>query len=258
MRKIILYSLVLFFIASCNCGPLLQRTTITYDATHHDSAWIQLPCSYNHSSDTAHYSLLVFFHGTGEAANDGNLSVMLTLGPPKYMADSIRYLFYVNKVFYHTIVLCPQDNDGYRSPSNINAILDYMVSHYRIDVSRIYLTGLSAGGRNVLNYLTENQAYANRIAAAIPMSVIYMDAAHEGHFNYVANANVHTRIYCGSGDVSFYANNQRYIDSINHYSPGLGELVSYAGGHCCWNQPYSPRHDYYDPNMYEWMLQFHR
>lgn len=258
MKNFLLIVSAVFVFAACNCGPKLQRTTVVYDAHHFDSSWVQLPCSYASSSDTQHYPLLVFFHGIGESGNDGGLNVMLTLGPPKYMADSIRFAFTNANKIYNFIVFCPQDYDGYRTPENVDAILNYIVAHYRVDVRRIYLTGLSAGARNCLNYVTDKQAYANRIAAIVPMSSIVMDATHTSHFDYVANANVHTRIFIGTSDASNLSNNQSYANAINALSPGLAELTTYAGGHCCWNGPYSTNHDFYNPNIYEWMLQFHK
>lgn len=260
MKNFLLYVLIIAFFAACNCGPYLQKTTIDYDVHHRDSAWVQLPCNYAKASDTAHYPLLIFFHGTGEAANDGNLSVMLSLGPPHYMADSIRYFFTAtgaSPVSKYFIVVCPQTTSGHLEPDRVNTILDKIVAKYRVDPTRVYMTGLSAGARNVMRYITASQAYANRVAAVVPMSVITLPADATSHFNYISNAGIHVKIFCGTTD-AIYSANQGYITSINALSPGLGEFVSYSAGHCCWNGPYEPKHTYYNPNMYEWLLQFHK
>ena len=251
-------TLILALIYSCNCGPIMQKTRVQSTPPQMDSAWLQLPCNYTSATDTTKYPLLIFYHGKYEGYDYGNLSIMVPLGPPKFMADSLRFIFTVASKWYKFIVVCPQSQAGIRTPASTNEVINYMIAHYRIDTTRIYLTGLSTGAKSVLAYLTESQQNANRIAAAVPMSAANLDETQKSNLKYISNANVHTQIFCGDIDGAYNSNNRKYVDTINHYNPGLAIFTSYSGGHCCWNDIYDLSHAHYNPNIYEWMLQFHR
>lgn len=269
MKSFVLLPIILLTILllSCNgtvtkpdiiCTPLAQRTAVTLSAFSKDSAWLQLPCDYNDSTSLRNYPLLIFLNGKGEASNQGNLDVMLKLALPKLMRDSVRFEFQAPGGTYNCIVICPQSQTGFRTANSTNAVIDYMVNNYRIDQSRIYLTGLSAGAQSVYDYLTESQQYANRIAAAVPMSSLILDATHKAHLSYISNANVHIESFCGTNDDPLYTYNQQYVNAINTAKPGLALFTGYKGEHCCWNKIYDPSHEKYNPNMYEWLLQFHK
>jgi len=120
--------------------PLL-RTTVTLDATHSDSALVQMPLL----SRTAKYPLLISFSGLGGRSAHGNLDVV------DGVANKIRNGMIIPG---NMIIVCPQNYTGYYAANQINAIINYCISHYPVDTSRIYLAGFSAGGYNVLNYLT--------------------------------------------------------------------------------------------------------
>ncbi|MEX6691284.1 hypothetical protein QTN47_27490 [Danxiaibacter flavus] len=253
--------------AACKCAqPLSIRTSVQTDNTvyHNDSAWLQLPCNYK-ASDTTRYPLLIFYNGLCEGSTDAcngfppgtNLNKMLQLGPPKFMADSLRFVFSVASKTYGMIVVCPQSDAGQRSPSSSNGVINYMISHYKVDTTRIYLTGLSLGAASVMDFLTANQANANRIAAAVPMSITNLNHSQITGLQYIANAGVHVQIYCGDAD-QYFANNQHYADVINTSAPGLAVFTPYTGGHGGWNNMYTLSNTYYNPNMYQWMLQYHR
>lgn len=236
------------------CPPFMQRTIVQRDARHADSALLQLPCGYDATDER--YPLLVFLNGMYEGSDYGTLDKLLRLGPPKYMTDSIRFTFMVNGKKQPMIVVCPQSEMGFRKPRSTNQVIDYMVSNYRVDTSRIYLTGLSAGANSIFVYLTDKREYAQRIAAVVPMSTTFIDSTHRSQFRYINEANVHTLMYCGTGDSTYYKANIRYAERINAVTPGLAKFVSYDGEHRGWNPMYNPTHRYYNPNMYEWLLQF--
>ena len=236
-------------------SPLMQKTVIELDAYHKDSGWLQLPIHYNSGFDTKKYPLLIFYNGRYEGSKYGSLTLMKNVGVPKFMANS-RFSFNVNGAEQELIVICPQSYNGTVSPIATNQIIDYMIKQYRVDVSRIYLTGVSSGASSIISYLTDNQNYANRIAAVVPMSIITVEAEKIANLKYLSNASVHTKIFCGNADTEF-KENKSYVDIINRYRPGLAIFTSYVGGHGSWNNIYNPTHKYYSPNIYEWMLQYH-
>lgn len=238
-------------------SPFMQKTVVELDAYHKDSAWLQVPVHYNSGFDTEKYPLLLFFNGRFESTEYGDLKKMITTGVPKFMADSLRFAFDVTGKKQQFIVLCPQSANGHTSPAAVDQILDYMVAKYRVDVSRIYLTGVSSGAASVLSYLTNKQAYANRIAAAIPMSSIVLEDNKIANLKLISNAGTHIKIFCGNSD-GVFQDNQNYAAEINKYRPGLAVFTAYNGGHGNWNPMYDITHKFYNPNIYEWMLQYHR
>ncbi|NTX62073.1 phospholipase [Myxococcus sp. CA051A] len=52
-------------------------------------------------------------------------------------------------------------------PADLNAFVDFLVANYRVDPTRIYLTGLSYGGYGSWKYAYE---YGHRLAALAPMA----------------------------------------------------------------------------------------
>src|SRR4051812_29815812 len=125
--------------------PFAQRISLQLDNWHADSAFLQLPSDYYAAKSTDKYPLLVFLNGVFEGSKYGNLRKLKRLGPPKYMMDSLRFQFTVNGKTESMIVVCPQSYNGYRPPNSTNQVIDSMIARYRVDVHRIYLTGLSAG-----------------------------------------------------------------------------------------------------------------
>jgi predicted peptidase len=285
MKKVLLFSLAFLCLAACkkqivplpdNPGPVeppppvdpppndtvaftpfLQRVKIKFNPTHADSAILQLPARYNAASESQQrYPLLVFLNGVYEGSNHGTLRKMMRLGPPKYMADSMRFSFDAGGKTHHYIVVCPQSTHGFRLPITTDQIISYMIAKYRVDTTRIYLTGLSAGATSVFKYLTHKPEYAQRIAAAVPMSTTTLDSASRAQLRYINQANVPLLMYCGNQDGAYLKVNKAYAATINAVTPGLAEFRTYNGKHQNWNPMYSPTHQYYKPNMYEWLLQF--
>jgi predicted peptidase len=238
------------------CGPLMQRTYIQRDASHGDSALIQLPCHYK--IEDKPYPLVIFFNGKYEGSKYGNLTKLFKLGPPHYMSDSLRFTFNVNNETFNMIVACPQSPEGFVNPLTINQTIDYLVKTYRVDTTRIYLTGLSAGAESMFEYLTDIPQNARRIAAAVPMSTTSIDSAHKSHLNYISNASTYISDFCGRRDQVYLPVNQEYVNIINQYSPGLAKFTTYSGDHNNWNPLYDLGHTALNPNIYEWMLQYHR
>jgi predicted peptidase len=238
-------------------SPFMQRTVVELDAYHKDSAWLQLPVHYNSGFDTEKYPLVLFLNGRFEGSDYGTMNKMVRWGVPKFMADSLRFAFDVAGKTQGMIMLCPQSANGYPSPAAINQVIDYMIARYRVDVKRIYLTGLSSGAAAVFTYLTSSKENAARLAAAVPMSAIELETEKIANLKFISDAGTPVQVFCARGD-DLYLKNKSYADEINKYKPGLALFTSYFGGHGGWNERYDPSHAYYNPNIYEWMLQHHR
>lgn len=132
--------------------------------------WEFLPNSYQENPEQDH-PVVFFFHGLGEGGNGTtDLNKVLRNGPPEILNNANHQL---NGLFNdrNVIVLSPQVtaqtfwNDGHIRP-----FLDYALGHYRIDPSRIYFTGLSAGSSGIHDFLNDDPN-ATQLAGALTVAV---------------------------------------------------------------------------------------
>jgi hypothetical protein len=89
------------------------------------------------------------------------------------------------------------------------------------------------------------------------MSSLELETQKIINLKTIADANTPVQIFCGKYD-DVFSKNKSYADEINKYRPGLAVITPYNWGHGGWNERYDPSHTYYNPNMYEWLLQYHR
>jgi predicted peptidase len=133
--------------------------------------WEYLPAGYS-SNPTKTYPLLVFIHGYGEIGT-GNLPSMTSLlihGVPRVIEWNIfPQSVTSNGQSYSFIVLSPQYLNLGVSVVDLDQFLEYAFAHYRVDRNRVYLTGFSNGGSLCYEYIGNNPAYAQKIAAVVPL-----------------------------------------------------------------------------------------
>jgi len=209
------------------------------------------------------YPVLIFLHGLGELGNGTTqISSVAVNGPPKIIAaGQWPSSFPVNGVNYKFIVISPQSSIQWQ-PDDINYVIDQIISIYgsRVDLSRIYLTGLSLGGGGVEDYLAQNTTNGNRIAAAVTCAGSSW-WANQTRINNILSTNVPIWFFHNEFD-----NVVTYIQSVNWYehltSSGMSpmpKLTIYPGvyAHDSWSATYDINPT--NPNkIYEWMLGFTR
>lgn len=231
----------------------------------------------DYSSTTTKYPLLVFLHGAGQAY--GGLSSIYNssaAGGPAYFIEHAGWpASFTNPKdgqTYKFIVLSPQaaatqPGSGWSSSAQeLDYMIRYMVTNYRVDTNRIYITGISAGGDGICDYATHavysGSRYVPRYKAAamVPMS--------QAGGNYPqADCNIivadSTRAW-GFGDADNDVHGgftKTLIDKMNIAKAGFGRFTNFVGpdgNHCCWGTYYNPTYREtiggVSMNIYEWML----
>lgn len=219
--------------------------------------YVYIPGGYGQTEQS--YPLLISLHGSGERGNSASsasqLERVLKYGPQKMIEDGEW------NPTYPMIVATPQTSSSWKS-SDLAEFIDYLCETYRINASRIYLTGLSLGGEGLYNYL---KAYGQNagIAAAVPLC------------GKVNTSNVEPLRYTplwvfhGDSDTSIDVDlSKNLVSTYNNLSPTpepTAKLTIFPGvGHNCWTKVYdgsgmgseSDDYDAFDQSIYDWMFQY--
>ncbi|MCR6641417.1 MAG: malectin domain-containing carbohydrate-binding protein [Sporocytophaga sp.] len=204
-----------------------------------------LPPAYSTSGDS--FPLLIFLHGSGEAGTV--LSKTLVPGvPPRLIADG------KTDGLNNFIVLSPQSPRTYWYPSFIDEFIEMAKAKYRIDISRIYVTGLSAGGRGTWDYAI---AYPDKVAAILPIAAVTVNS------NVCKAKDVPVWSFQGGNDGKSATLWNTAYNKCNPPIPGKLTVIIGAGhnaslwGTVYQNRPVSPSNDptgLYPNAIYNWLL----
>ncbi|MBI4977226.1 MAG: T9SS type A sorting domain-containing protein [Spirochaetes bacterium] len=144
-----------------------------------------LPPGYDMNT-TKRYPLIVALHGVG-SGGDGIYGATATghlqsaaIGPMLIIKNDLAAgrtpYFGTNEV----VVITPQaHSNAWFDPWEMNGFLTYLESAYRLDASRLYLTGLSMGGGRTWDYVRD---YSGRLAAVIPICGASWNPTNADHF----------------------------------------------------------------------------
>lgn len=259
---LISFCLIVFFTnASAQVQTPKYITTTQYSKGYYE----YLPKGYESGSAT--YPLIIFVHGIGECG-DGSpsqLPKVLVNGPPSQINQGIfPDSFVVKGQTFRFIVLSPQFVQ-WPASGDIYNIIDYAIRTYRVDVNRIYLTGLSMGGGVVWDYAGTSAAFAKRIAAIVPISGA--SAPDVNRANIIAAANLPVWATHNINDpVVASSNTINYVSEINSApilpNPLAKKTIFNVSGHDAWYATYQLNFKDADGkpdiNVYQWMLQFSR
>ncbi len=208
--------------------------------------WVYRPESY-YKNPTKNYPVLMFFHGLGELGqNDGDENRIINAGgPPRLIRDGQEMEY---------IVVSPQAyNDGagpvrYATQGWLSEVLDQIKATNRVDAERVYLTGLSLGGRAVYKLAEEKPT---GIAAMLPASGVY-DWWLKG--NTCTYKNVPFWGFANSGDpvVNINSNLNSFMSTVNGCQPAPTTphltTIYNANQHDSWSAMYNTG------DVYQWLL----
>ncbi len=196
-------------------------------------------------STTESAPLLVFLHGAGEKGNGTTeLTRVRVHGPPRLVHEGREFPF---------IVVSPQlpSSLGGWSSGLVKQLVDTLQVRFRVDASRIYVTGLSLGAMGTWSFAVAHPTVA---AAVVPI------AGSGSPGNACAMRNVPVWAFHGDADgVVNISGSRSMIDALNACVPqpsATPRFTVYAGvGHDSWTRTYngSAGHD-----IYAWLLTHRR
>ena len=267
-----IFIICLFFLSAFSCkkdgysGPKNEDNVIeTLPAIHSAiSANVSSNCAgyyeaipARYDSSVKAYPLILFVHGIGELGNGtSDLSKMIRAGLPRLLnKKGFPPSFESGGEHFSFIVVSPQFK---KWPTNddVNAVLQYAIKKYRVDLSRIYVTGLSMGGGVAWEF---SSRFGGSIAAIVPIcGGSWPDTKRA---QKIASFNLPVWAFHNDDDKTVpVAYTLDYITKINSYHPSVPARVTtwVTGGHDSWTKAYDPSYKEKGMNMYEWMLQYKR
>ena len=238
--------------------------------------YVSLPPNYK--SGPKGYPLLVMLHGAGEIA-DGSartLPPLLNTGPLKQInlqvnkgqLANFRDPVVVNGKSYNFIVVAPEFNAWPQAGGEqraVNAMIDYAIQHFRVDTTKIYLTGLSMGGGITWEYAgTEGSTCAKRLAAILVVAGASIPNAQRG----AAMAAAHLPVWATHNAIDSSVPNTftfGYIQAMKDAGANPAPIMTIfnRSGHGGWPETYGdvnvpPCVNGQGLTPYQWMLQYRR
>ena len=178
--------------------------------------------------------LLLFLHGAGERGDD--LTALTATALPKQLEEGLQLPF---------VTVCPQCPLGRAwDERELLALLDRVITDYNVDQSRVYLTGLSMGGRGT--WQLANLA-GDRFAAIIPICPPFL-WVNPDNFKDLP-------IWCFHGvmdSVVPITDSVKMVRLLRNAGCQV-EFTTYANAdHDSWTQTYT------NPKIYDWLLSHRR
>ncbi len=208
-----------------------------------------------------HYPLILFLHGSGERGTSftfppDQLDRVLSHGPPKLIAANNWH------PAFPCLVVSPQ-TEGDWSPDMVHNFIKYLIENFRVNTQRIYLTGLSMGGRGCWFY--EGAKGESSFAAAL----VPICGRGPGE---ITEELLHAPFWAFHGEednvTSAFSNNGSFqmVTQINLNNPKFtAKLTLFPEvGHNSWDRTYDNSgmgtenmdYDPFDQSIYDWMFQY--
>src|SRR5688500_17872845 len=157
--------LLVIFASLLGSASLAQQ--VAYESPAGTKFLLYTPPAYTASTST--FPLLLSLHSKGEVGDD---LTELTSKNPEQMPSRLIYLNRWPQDLPF-IVLTPQlkpdpnDPEIQWSADYIDEVVNHVIANFRVDLDRIYVTGISRGGTGTWTYAS---AYPEKIAAIVPLS----------------------------------------------------------------------------------------
>lgn len=314
-----------FCTAFMNCKDVdtVQREKIDqwYISENFKGYWEYLPDDYNNPQNSLKtYPLIIYIAGCGVpgdgrfylTANKGldrskGIGRVLSDPLPAYLSQNPRYFSNVAIKKLGTqpavtgdkaqfIVLMVQSSGpnrclpySYPKPDDMDSCIERAVKSYRVDRTRIYLTGVSGGGEVIYHYPATKDEFARKVTAIAPVSSTgwLMGPRAEEYANRIVQNGVSVLGICNTQDftmsgLTFKFNRLTMLNILNapgllpyqadtvfftypNQTLGVSNHDAHRRGYYPNISPYYPIHDFGGPlwtdkatgehfNLYEWFL----
>lgn len=228
-----------------------------------------LPAGYN-ANPTKKYPLILFIHGVGSVGDGQSVNALCyaVCGalPMKLEQGRVSETVYSNGQPYSFIVLTPQITSfGTVNSGDIQSLINYAIANYRVDINRIYLTGLSSGSDLIMNYMSSSATNANRIAAIVPLATCNSSNT-SGASNIGSQKIRYWGLHCAADNTCGAGNTVNWAGAINNYSPPGDPMAKYSltitynqgFPHDIWYDTYDSSYKENNMNITQWMIQYSR
>ncbi len=176
------------------------------------------------------WPLVLFLHGSGERGTD--IELVKKHGPPKLASQGKDFPF---------VLVSPQCPKGaIWQPIALEALLDDVIERYRIDQSRIYVTGLSMGGFGTWAWARHSP---RRFAAIVPIC--------GGGETYWADRlkEIPAWVFHGARDTAVpIKRSEEMVAAIKKAGGNIRFTIYPMAEHDSWTETYN------NPMLYQWML----
>ncbi len=237
-------------LAALNLLAQTATSTVQADALHWSTShsgdlkfMYSLPQGYD-AQGAKRWPVMLFLHGIGERGNDARK--VLAHGPIKLARNGQEFPF---------IIIAPQCPDGefWNNPEALIQLLDHVEKTYRVDNTRVYLTGLSMGGYGAWKLGT---TYPERFAAMIPIcgggELLNIRFANPDKSEALKTLAVWA-FHGAKDNVVPVTESERTVSYLKGIGAREAKLTIYPDAlHDCWTETFN------NPEIYTWLLQHQR
>ena len=202
-----------------------------------DRFWLYLPKRYEEKAEES-LPLIIYLHGSSRRGR--NIEEVKANGLPPVLDTKDDFEF---------VVASPQALSNYPwqeswRPDDLILLLDHLIETYRIDPSRIYLTGLSMGGYGTWACIAKHR---DRFAAAIPIC----GGGDPAWAKSIGDLPIWA-FHGGDDRVVPAQRSEEMVEAIQSVN-GNARLTIYPGvGHDSYTRTYA------NPEIYQWLLNHSR
>lgn len=219
--------------------------------------YVALPSLYDQT--TKRYPAILFFTGGGQLgngstdlpllANDGMMQLVVNKTfPPNIVSGDRNFSF---------VVFNPQFSKQPTAEELLD-VYDFLKKNYRVDTTRIYMSGLSFGA-----LLADETAalIPSKFGALVTMSNAISDAAMSAKCAKMVAASLPVWAFHNKDDQNIpSAFTVTFINTLRSYRPKIDpRLTLFASAeHDAWTPAINPAYRENNMNIYEFMLKYHR